>query len=287
MVSVYKSSIIIPDAELPRIGSLLNCLYCGDILKKGKNGNRSSEHIIKKSILKSLGHLNTKVNLILHSHEIGELEKRKPTFDGLRNDFVCVSCNSGWIRMEDETIEDIIVELAHGGSLIATEAQKKSIARWILRTAISMLFAFKNFGAVLPISLPRMMKEAGFLPRGFFSFYVTMPKAAEAALSSMGMWPHVPENLLTRNTVLQKFAVQLNEVVFGCAFTSIADPIFCLQPYMETLVIREAILLSRNLSMDDFQEILPLNFSRAIVNIISLETILLGGRNRFVVEKWP
>lgn len=266
-------------------GKQADCIFCGATLT---SGNRSGEHVVKKSILEALNHLNTPCGL-RHTRGIQELETRIPTFNQLRNHYVCSECNSGWMNKQDQAIEPLIIELARGHFHTTSNAENRALARWLLRTAISFRLSFTGAQTWNAIAVARKLQaDPGYLPRGFIALLTGLPPHRHAAIGSANTWSGPGVATMQHGTpATLKFAVHLDCMLAACAMVSMAEPMFGIPHYASTLALIDAGSVQRQVEPVPLEVYAANGYEPSPSTEIQLQITLLGCRPRQPSECWP
>lgn len=139
---------------------LYSCAFCGaEGLRKGAYSEISGEHILKKSILLSLGLQDAPVKRIIHraKDDTSSYEVHERKAGGLKEPNICKKCNNEVFNKIDEPVEPLVKALVNHELGFADLKGKsaESLAWWILKVAV--ITGISNESKVMPPWISKLL----------------------------------------------------------------------------------------------------------------------------------
>lgn len=220
-----------PTRKFPQPARKPRCIFCNIILTKSPQGkerdsDKAKEHILKREFINLLGHEATRLP-VSFSSSTNIVETREPNALSFVAGEVCRGCNGGWMNELDMSVAKIVLSAASSESAVISFSSEEAvlISRWLLKLACVVESTDAIARRHIPAHIRYSVKNPGYLPQNFVSFYGILPKASHSiGPSILDVWLHdsyapTPIALQPGNQSKRlKFAVQYNRALFGCAY---------------------------------------------------------------------
>lgn len=212
------------------------CAFCEEPLTNGRAGTRAREHVFKKSWIKALNHKETQINLDHFRKETLVRKSSRPAIHFMAGD-ICNDCNSGWMNDLDKTVEPLVLGLARGIIQLSniTTQDAQAIGRWLLKTAVTFVFCDSKDRRNIPLTTLRKIREPGYMPDGFVVFLHQFEEpCSNLSACTIDALIAIDEGVSEKfqSSERLQFAIQYDQIVFGCCYVSCSEPTFIGLPGM-------------------------------------------------------
>lgn len=221
------------------------CLFCGAILQgndKREGRNRAKEHVLRNSWLEKLGHSKTPLFLGRHD-QTGFIKEDCLVADQLQTGEICGKCNGGWMDQVDHRVESFVLKMASGEDVLLAANDSLALSRWVLKVACCAIYTDRSNRRFISEDLRRNMPKSDYLPSGFLAFCTRFNGLRGLGYASLDAWYEQSQDVMLKvqPTSRLKFAVQYDNVIFGCAYLRSPFPEFTgIEGFHHPLVLKQA-----------------------------------------------